>query len=526
MRLMFVLSLSLVLFAQEDPAAARKAFDEGTRALREKRSEDARHDFEKAVQLDPSHANAWFELGRLQVDAKDPKAARGSLEAATRADPKLFDAYIVLATLAQSARDWKGLTEVTERLLKLNAVDYPNAFILNAIGHYELGNKAEAEKCLRAAQEIDSEGRFPQGWQILGMILAERGDYAGAAGEWREFLKHAPPSPVTHDIEVSLADAEKRAAAMTGASAGLTFRAETDLALIRFQVSPKRGHFVTDLRAEDIEIREDGVPQKTSLFEGGRFYPRMVALEISLLFDASGSVQQAGNLNPHVFQQSLLDEYENASIAIYGFSDQLTCFTGPTRQPQVLKEAMDAVMTIRPGTTPLFGAIAETVRQSTARPGAIRLLIVFSDGESTARGDTGLVDQAIRAAQECGVAIYPVVLLRSAVGTSTFSAAVSGSGSRATGSPGTMRPPALANSESVEDFSRLAKETGGEGFVTPARNDVVGDILKSLSRHVQFDYVAGYYPASSGAKKRHDVEVVLKTKERGTILGGKRIVVH
>src|SRR5438270_10784046 len=81
-----------------------------------------------------------------------------------------------------------------------------------------------------------------------------------------------------------------------------TFRVDTKLALVRFQVSPKRGEFVTDLRAEDIEIREDGVPQEIALFEGGRFYPRRTPVEVALLFDCSLSVQEAGKLNANVFQ--------------------------------------------------------------------------------------------------------------------------------------------------------------------------------------------------------------------------------
>ena len=116
------------------------------------------------------------------------------------------------------------------------------------------------------------------------------------------------------------------------AQAPATFRVDTRLALVRFQVSPTRGQFITDLRAEDIEIREDGVPQEIALFEGGRFYPRRLPVEIALLFDCSRSVQEAGKLNPHVIPRGLLDEYDNASLAIYAFSDKLVRLTALTRR--------------------------------------------------------------------------------------------------------------------------------------------------------------------------------------------------
>ena len=46
-----------------------------------------------------------------------------------------------------------------------------------------------------------------------------------------------------------------------GAPPAATFRAETNLALVRFQVAAK-SDFVSDLHADEIELREDGIPQK------------------------------------------------------------------------------------------------------------------------------------------------------------------------------------------------------------------------------------------------------------------------
>jgi len=59
--------------------------------------------------------------------------------------------------------------------------------------------------------------------------------------------------------------------------------ADTNLRWFVFQVAPKKGEFVTDLRPEEIVVKEDGAPQKIAVFEGGRFYPRTVPVEISLL---------------------------------------------------------------------------------------------------------------------------------------------------------------------------------------------------------------------------------------------------
>jgi regulator of sirC expression with transglutaminase-like and TPR domain len=55
-----------------------------------------------------------------------------------------------------------------------------------------LRNLDAAEKSARQGQEIDKQHRFPKSWHLLGAILAERRDYAGAAEQLRTYLSYAP----------------------------------------------------------------------------------------------------------------------------------------------------------------------------------------------------------------------------------------------------------------------------------------------------------------------------------------------
>jgi len=283
-----------------------------------------------------------------------------------------------------------------------------------------------------------------------------------------------------------------------------TFRVDTKLALVRFQVSPERGKFLTDLRAEDIEIREDGVPQEIALFEGGRFYPRRLPIEIALLFDCSRSVQEAGKLNTNVFPRGLLDEYENASLAIYAFSDKLVRLTPATRTMTDLNKALAVVGQFPAGKTPLFEYITQTMREMTiGGREALRILVVFSDGESTRPGDEWLDTKAIDAAKELGIAIYPVLL---------------------------SRPDLAATIErqiiSVQKFLDLAKATGGEDTITLDNDEVLPRVLRTVAARVKFEYVVGYRPASGTMRRQHEVQVVWRTKPRGEIVGGARVLVH
>jgi hypothetical protein len=79
---------------------------------------------------------------------------------------------------------------------------------------------------------------------------------------------------------------------------------------------------------------------------------------------------------------------------------------------------------------------------------------------------------------------------------------------------------------SVGDFSNLGSTTGGKSFEALSNIDLLPEILKSISKLIQDDYVAGFNPSPTGGGKRHKVEVVLRDKSRGKIIGGSINVAH
>jgi VWFA-related protein len=308
------------------------------------------------------------------------------------------------------------------------------------------------------------------------------------------------------------------------------FRVDANLALVQFQIFPKSGRPVSRLAPEDIEIREDGIPQKTTLFEAARDYRAGVPIEISLLFDCSASIQSIGALDPYVFHTSLLDEYESASIAIYTFSDEVHRITKPTRDARALRKAMDAVLATPPAdektttaSTRLFGSIRDTVIDAAeGRLGVVRLVIIFSDGISVSEQhqDEGVWAAARGAARKNGVALYPV-LLEFPTGNPVLAGMPAGT-------PVNTRYMLDHASPSMQHFSDLGPETGGQRFTRIGATDsVLPDILKSLAQQVlRYTYVAGYYPDPSDKGKRHEAQVVLLNRNKGALSGGGRIVDH
>jgi Ca-activated chloride channel homolog len=287
-----------------------------------------------------------------------------------------------------------------------------------------------------------------------------------------------------------------------------TFRAEANLALVRFQVIAGKNDLVTDLQKDEVELLEDGVPQKIVFFEGGKFYPRTSKTEVHLLFDCSGSIQRARVLHPRVFSANLLDEFPNVRIAIWGFSgDTLSSFTSATRDSVALSRAMDGVGRMPADYTPLYRRLAEVARRLAGAPGdAVRLIVVISDGKATPE-QVKKVD-AVTAARAAGTSVFPVLINAQPGAAGAF-----------TRSPAEFSP---------STFVSLAEATGGRTFEFKGKapGNLVDQILTRMAAEIRYEYVAGYTPTPSGERAKRSVEIVLKNANRGKVAGGVRDVEH
>ena len=190
------------------PKDAKKAFDRGLEALKKQKSDEARKDFAKAVDLYPRYAAAWSELGKLQA-GDDPGAARKSFGAAMEADPKFTAPYMQLAVLALHDKNWLEVVQLTDRVVKLDPFDYPNAFFYNAVANYNLRNFDVAEQSALQADKLDTRHLMPQVSQLLGMLLALRKDFTGAAAQFRNYLRVAPDGPEAAKVRSQLVEVEK-----------------------------------------------------------------------------------------------------------------------------------------------------------------------------------------------------------------------------------------------------------------------------------------------------------------------------
>jgi Flp pilus assembly protein TadD len=191
------------------PKEAKKAFENGIKEMRKKKpnADKANKEFEKAVAVYPQYAAAWSALGQLRLAQENTAGAQEAFEMALAADPKYLNPYGPLVTLHLMASRWEPAAELTDQALRLNP-HMTDMQYFHAVAQYNAGNLEEAEQAAQAVQESKEGERFPQTHQILGMIHSQKGNFNGAATEYRTYLAAQPSGAVAEDLKRRLTEWE------------------------------------------------------------------------------------------------------------------------------------------------------------------------------------------------------------------------------------------------------------------------------------------------------------------------------
>jgi hypothetical protein len=84
-----------------------------------------------------------------------------------------------------------------------------------------------------------------------------------------------------------------------------------------------------------------------------------------------------------------------------------------------------------------------------------------------------------------------------------------------------------AQEDEIQHFASLGRLTGGGAFDPPAMSaGILKQFVAGLAARVQTEYVLGFTPEASASPRRHKVEVRLRDKSLGQIVGGKRQIEH
>lgn len=298
---------------------------------------------------------------------------------------------------------------------------------------------------------------------------------------------------------------------------GFRFRSTTELINVTATVTDGAGRFVSGLRREDFQVREDGVRQQISHFSSER-----VPVSLGIVLDVSGSMSgekyRAAERALSRFVDDLLAPDDE--VFILSFSDQTDLVSDWTTDRQRLAAALGR---IRPrGGTALYDAVAEAVPMAQTGRHKKKAVVVISDGNDTdSRTDGGSLQSLIR---ETEVLVY-------AIGIDGNESPYSSSGTTWPGQPrlplpfpfpgggtwGRPRPSPPyqtrrggANDRvNVDVLRTITDDSGGRTEVIRTASDL-DPATASIADELSQQYSLGYVPPRARDGRWHTIEVLTR----------------
>jgi VWFA-related protein len=279
-----------------------------------------------------------------------------------------------------------------------------------------------------------------------------------------------------------------------------TFRGRADVVAVDANVR-RGGRPVTDLKAEDFEIIDNGVAQHVADLSFGR-----LPIDVTLALDISTSV--TGDALSQ-FRRGI-----DQLVADLGADDRLKLITFNQRVKRVLDlgrttTAAAALNEIRTtGSTAIFDtiAVALTTRAEAERR---QLLLVFSDGRdsSSTTDAAGLVDVIRRTTPTIGFVLAPT--LESTRSLPTLAGGQASSSGSQVSLPTLMRSAVPSRTIVARGtYDVLARESGGTVLLADSAN--LGDAFKRLLQDFRASYVLHFRPTGVERSGLHTIDVRIK----------------
>jgi Ca-activated chloride channel family protein len=289
------------------------------------------------------------------------------------------------------------------------------------------------------------------------------------------------------------------------AQAPAPIRVEVSLVNVGFSVRDQRGNLVTNLTQDDIEITEDGVPQKISFFARSTDVP----LTLGLIMDVSGSQQSF--IKPHhndlqAFLKTVLQPEDRAFLVCFGNNLRLM-----SDHSNSARDLVDALREFEKGKHvedfPIIGprehrvlgtAFYDAIYHSSTQmmqniERGRRALIIFSDGEDNSSAHHMM--EAIEAAQANDVLLFTIRYTEVRDGRLN-----------------------ARNKYGMGVMERIARETGGADFDGTGKGLLNG--FRQIDEQLRSSFELGYHTSNpSGDKTFH--KIAIKTKQPGLTVRSK-----
>src|SRR5215213_4199873 len=278
---------------------------------------------------------------------------------------------------------------------------------------------------------------------------------------------------------------------------------DTNLTSIFFTAADKNRRFISNLKAEDIRVLEDGQPQEVFTFQQNIDLP----LSLAILIDTSASEERTlpdEKIAARAFLENVLRPNKDEA-AVVSFTGETTLEQGFSGNLERLRRAIDRVEFVPPsgyigggvvvnGTPPISGT-NQSVAGSTAIWDAVwataeelisasaehtrRAIILLTDGDDTS--SRMKMHDAIERAQKADALIYAI-----------------GIGDRYT------------FNVNEGDLRKIAEKTGGRAYF-PRHEGDLRDAFTQIQRDLREQYLVAYSPRNKtrdGSYRRIEIQLV------------------
>jgi Ca-activated chloride channel homolog len=283
-------------------------------------------------------------------------------------------------------------------------------------------------------------------------------------------------------------------------------KVETNLTNIFFTAADKQKRFISDLKAEDIRVFEDGKPQDIFTFQQNIDLP----LSLAILIDTSASEERTLpdlKIAARAFLENVLKANRDEA-AILSFTGETTLEQGFSGNLERLRRAIDRVEFVPPsgyigggvvvngtppisgtnqnlaGSTAIWDAVWATAEEliSTSAEHTRRAIVLLTDGVDTS--SRMKMHEAIERAQKADAFIYAI-----------------GIGDRYT------------FNVNEGDLKKIADKTGGRAYFPKHEGDL-RDAFAQIQRDLREQYLVAYSPsnkARDGSYRKIEIQLINPT---------------
>jgi Ca-activated chloride channel family protein len=269
------------------------------------------------------------------------------------------------------------------------------------------------------------------------------------------------------------------------------FRSDVRLVRMLATVRDSEGRLAGNLKREDFQIEESGVPQEVALFEATTERP----LSVALLIDCSRSTQREHRTeldSVRTFVRTLFSTGNPGDAAtLYSFNADVTLEASWTRSAEHISRALNRLQS--EGATALYDAIAFGAQDLKSRDGR-HVAVIISDGGNTFGKTT--YQQALEAAHAADAIVYSVIIV-----------------------PVVEEPGRNTGGEHA--LTSISASTGGRTFFPGTTKDLDGAFAEIL-RDLRTQYLLGYYPRGLATTHERFHEVKLSLRRPGYTVSSRR----